>query len=290
MYSDAMTTQQGALRIGEFARRAGVSPELLRAWERRYKLLQPVRTEGGFRLYTADDAEQVARMQQGLAQGLSAAEASRRALEQARPVEGLLEDAQRRLLTAFTEYDEATVQAVLDEAIAGFGLEAVLRELVLPTLRETGDRWERGELDVGQEHFASSLIRERLLNLGRVWGRGSGPLAILASAPGERHDIGLIAFGLLLRSHGWRILFFGADTPVETLERAAAATDPRLVVVTSVDPALLEAQQAGLRRLARKAPLYLSGPGAREEVCARLRVDRLDGDVVEAAETTAQSA
>ena len=283
-------TTEGALRIGEFARRAGVSPELLRAWERRYKLLQPVRTEGGFRLYTADDAERVARMQQGLAQGLSAAEASRRALAQARPVEGLLDDARGRLLKAFTDYDETTVQAVLDEAIAGFGLEAVLRELVLPALRETGDRWERSELDVGQEHFASNLIRERLLGLGRVWGRGGGPLAILASAPGERHDIGLIAFGLLLRSHGWRILFLGADTPVDTVEQAAAATDPRLVVVASVDPALLDAQRTALRRLARKAPLYLSGPGATDEVCARLRIDRLDGDVVEAAETTAQSA
>ena len=288
MYSDFVTAPAEALRIGEFARRAGVSPELLRAWERRYGLLQPVRSEGGFRLYTAEDAERVARMQHGLEQGLSAAEAARRALSQARPAEGLLDDARRRLLAAVAAYDETAVHAVLDEALAAFSLEAVLRELILPSLRELGDEWERGELEVGQEHFASNVIRERLLGAGRLWGRGGGPLAILACAPGERHDIGLIAFGLLLRSHGWRMLFLGADTPIETLEGAVAANPARLVVVASMDPALLEAGRTGLRRIARSAPLVLSGAGATEELCARLRIDRLDGDLVAAAADVAR--
>ncbi len=273
----------GALRIGEFARRVGVSPELLRAWERRYGLLQPVRSDGGFRLYTDEDAERVSGMKRALEEGLSAAEAARLTLAQARPADALLDDAQDRLLVAARAYDEATVQAVLDEALAGFALATVLRELVLPVLRKIGDEWERGALEVGQEHFSSTLIRERLLALGRLWGRGGGPLAILACAPGERHDIGLIAFGLMLRSHGWRILFLGADTPLETLGRAIAATDPRLVVVASMDGALLEAEGPALRRLARRAPLVLSGTGASEELCARLRVGRLDGDLVAAA-------
>src|SRR5581483_6758380 len=155
--------------------------------------------------------------------------------------------------------------------LAGFALETVLRQLILPALRDLGEAWERGELEIGQEHFASNVVRERLLGLARLWGRGGGPLAILACAPGERHDIGLIAFGLLLRSHGWRVLFLGADTPLATLERAVAATDPRLVVVAAVDPSLLEAEAAGLRRLARAAPLVLSGSGADPALCARLR-------------------
>jgi MerR family transcriptional regulator, light-induced transcriptional regulator len=290
MYSDSVSAQVGALRIGEFARRAGVSPELLRAWERRYGLLQPIRTEGGFRLYTVDDADRVARMQRGLEEGLSAAEAARRALTETRLAEGLLEDAQRRLLEAVHAYDETALHAVLDEALAGFALETVVRELILPALRVVGEEWDRGDLEIGQEHFASNLIRERLLGLGRLWNRGGGPLAILACVTEERHDIGLIAFGLLLRSHGWRILFLGADTPIETLEQAVAATDPRLVVVASVDSTLLVAQAAGLRRLARTAPLYLSGSGADEQLCARLRIDRLDGDIIAAAETIARSA
>jgi DNA-binding transcriptional MerR regulator len=286
MMSVSMYT--GALRIGEFARRVGVSPELLRAWEARYRLLQPVRSDGGFRLYTAQDADRVARMKRGLEEGLSAAEAARRALAQARPAEGLLAEAQDRLLSAVRSYDEAALHAVLDEALAAFALETVLRELILPALREVGAQWERGDLEIGQEHFASNLVRERLLGLGRFWGRGGGPLAILACPPGERHDIGLIAFGLLLRSHGWRILFLGADTPLSTLGQAVATTAPRLVVVASMDSSLLESEAGELRRLGRSAPLVLSGAGASEELCKRLRVERLDGDLVAAADAVAR--
>lgn len=285
-----MSADAGALRIGEFARRVEVTPELLRAWERRYGLLQPIRSEGGFRLYTAEDEERVARMKRALDEGLSAAEAARRALAEVRPTDGLLDDARGRLLAAAHTYDEVAVHAVLDQALAGFALETVLRELILPVLKEVGDQWERGELEVGQEHFASHLIRERLLGLARLWGRGGGPLAILACAPGERHDISLLAFGLLLRSHGWRILYLGADTPLETLSRAVATTNPRIVVVMSFDASLLDEVAAGLRRLAGTAPLVLSGPGASDELCARLRIERLDGDLIDAADVVARGA
>jgi MerR family transcriptional regulator, light-induced transcriptional regulator len=278
----------GALRIGEFARRVDVTPELLRAWERRYGLLQPIRTEGGFRLYTEEDANRVERMKRALEEGLSAAEAARRALAQERSAEHAPEGARERLMAAAHAYDEVALHAVLDEALAGFSLETVLRELILPMLRELGAEWEGGTLEVGQEHFASNLVRERLLALGRGWGRGGGPLAILAGAPGERHDIGLIAFGLVLRSRGWRILFLGADTPLATLGKTVEATDPRLVVVASMDSALLEAQSAELRKLGRSVPLVLSGAGASEELCARLRIDQLDGDLVAAAGTVGQ--
>jgi len=286
-----MSTGTGALRIGEFSRRVGVSPELLRAWERRYGLLQPVRTDGGFRLYTDDDSERVERMKRALVEGFSAAEAASRALALADEgsTAGALDGAQERLVAAAHAYDEATVHAVLDEALARFSLETVLRDLVLPVLREIGEEWQQGALEVAQEHFASNLLRERLLALARLWGRGGGPLAILACAPGETHDIGLIAFGLVLRSHGWRILFLGSDTPIATLRRAVETTDAHLVVVASMDGALLDAQGAELRRLGRSAPLVLSGAGASEDLCRRLRVDRLDGDLVTAAGDVSRS-
>ena len=284
-----MTTDTGALRIGEFARRVGVSPELLRAWERRYELLRPIRSEGGFRLYTAEDAERVSRMKVALNEGLSAAEAARRALAHTRPTEGLLDDARERFLAAVRGYDEAAAHALLDEALSGFTLETVVRELILPVLRQIGEEWASGTLEIGQEHFASNVIRPRLLALARLWGRGGGPLAILACPPGERHDLGLIAFGLLLRTYGWRILFLGADTPTATLARTIAATDPRLVVVASVDPELFEREAAGLRRAGRSARLVLSGSGASADLCARLRLERLDGDLVAAAGSIAGS-
>jgi methanogenic corrinoid protein MtbC1 len=228
-------------------------------------------------------------MRRGLEQGLSAAEAARAALEDERPSEGMLEDLAARLLTAIARYDEAAAHSVLDESLAAFGLEETLRHVVLPTLKEVGDGWKRGKIEISEEHFASNLIRGRLLGLARFWGRGTGPLALLACAPGEMHDITLLAFALVLRSHSWRILFLGADTPIATLARAAEMTRPALVVVSSFDSALLDAQATGLRRLARAVPLALAGPGASDEFSVRLGARRLDGDLVAAADEVART-
>jgi MerR family transcriptional regulator, light-induced transcriptional regulator len=246
--------------------------------------LQPVRSSGGFRLYTDDDAARVARMRGALEAGLSAAEAAHVALsDQPQADEPLLGDAPDRLLEAIETYDEAGAQTVLDQSLAAFGVEAVLRDLILPALVEVGAAWERGALDVSQEHFATHLVRGRLLALARFWGRGSGPVALLACAPGERHDISLLAFGLVLRSYGWRILFLGADTPLETVRQAVERADPALAVITSFSPALFGAEAPGLRRLGRRVPLALAGPGATDELCRMVGAVRLDGDLVAAA-------
>lgn len=283
-----MSVTQGAHRIGEFARRVGVSPQLLRAWEQRYGLLQPVRSPGGFRLYTDEDADRVARMRRFLADGLSASEAARMALEAQAPVRGLVENARARLLAAVEAYDEAALQTVLDDGLAAFGLEPFVRDLILPALTEIGRRWEEGNAEVSQEHFASNVIRGRLLALARLWGRGAGPLALLACAPGERHDISLLAFGLLLRSHGWRVLFLGADTPVSTLKATAQVTGPAAIVLAAFDAALLESEATALRQLGRIAPLLLGGPGATAQLTRLARVRRLDGDLVAAADDVAR--
>ncbi|MDQ6729311.1 MAG: MerR family transcriptional regulator [Actinomycetota bacterium] len=282
-----MSARFGPLRIGEFARRVDVTPDLLRAWERRYGLLQPVRSSGGFRLYSEDDAERVARMRRALDDGLSAAEAARAALDRGLPSTGLLEDGAGRLLAAIERYDEAEAHAVLDAGLAACGLELVLRDVIFPTLTQVGLRWEQGTLEIGHEHFASQLIRGRLLSLARLWNRGAGPLGLLACGPGEKHDISLIAFGLLLSSHGWRILFLGADTPIATIIQTAQTTRPELAVLVSFNPAPLPIQVTALHRLAKIASLVLAGPGASDPLCAQLGARRLNGDLIAAAKAIA---
>jgi methanogenic corrinoid protein MtbC1 len=199
-----------------------------------------------------------------------------------------IEYARARLMGAIESYDEAAVQGALDDGLAAFGLEAFIRDLILPTLADVGRGWEQGDVDISQEHFASNLIRGRLLALARLWGRGSGPLALLACAPGEQHDISLLAFGLVLRSFGWRILFLGADTPLSTLQQTAETTGSAVIVLVTFDTALVEAEGAVLRRLARIAPLFLSGPGVSPELTRQLRVRRLDGDLIDAAHEVAR--
>ena len=282
------------MRIGELSRRVGVSTELLRAWERRYGLLRPERSSGGFRLYDASDEERVRVMQAHLEQGLSAAEAARLALsgggaaaEATLPPHEAPGQELDRLRAALDAFDELEAHAVIDELLGRFTLDRTLRDVLLPYLHELGDRWERREISVAQEHFSSALIRGRLLSLGRGWGRGVGPRVIVAGAPGEQHDLGLIAFALAIRARGWRVTFLGADTPPIDLAATAKQLEPDLVVVGAVTRERLSAAADELRALARVAPLAVAGAGADAEIAERLGARLLEGDPVSAAEAVA---
>jgi DNA-binding transcriptional MerR regulator len=279
-------SETGVLRIGELSRRSGVSPELLRAWERRYRLLRPTRSSGGLRLYSLDDLERVRAMQQHLADGVAAAEAASLASSTAaQRADAPLAHASARdnLAAALAAFDETRAHEIFDSLLAGRTLDSALADVVVPYLEELGERWARNEASVAQEHFASSFLRGRLLGLARGWGRGLGPCVVLACAPGEQHELGLIAFGLALRARGWRILYLGPDTPIATIGDAARACDPAFVVVSSFTGERFRESAAELRRLAKSYRLCFGGAGAAEQ---RLGVDalRLTGDVLAAAD------
>jgi DNA-binding transcriptional MerR regulator len=274
------------LRIGELSRRSGVSVELLRAWERRYDLLRPQRSAGGLRLYSSGDLDRVRAMQQHMHEGLAAREAAalvgHPSAEAAPTRTGTppLDAARARaeLGDALEAFDEPAAQAILDALLAVATLDALLSHVVMPYLHDVGDRWQRGELSVAQEHFATNVLRGRLLGLARGWGRGDGPRALLACPEGERHDLGLIAFGLALRERGWRIDYLGPDTPVQSVEEAAQRTDPAIIVLSAVRSEPLEQ----LGALATRHRVVVAGAGA---ASARVQgAERLTTDPVTAAE------
>ena len=284
------------LRIGELSRRAGVSDHLLRAWESRYSLLQPVRSAGGYRLYSEADALRVRRMQAFLARGLSAAEAARAVLgEDSRaeavpgpagpdrvPADGELPGMLQRALDAF---DEPAAQAVLDRLFSDLSLAAVLRDVVLPYLAGLGERWEQGAVSIAQEHFATNVIRGRLAGLARGWGNGHGPRALLACPSGDFHDLALMVFGIVLNRSGWRIDYLGANTPLGEVTRSADAQAPDLVVVAATLPGSLAPLTEQLTVLAQRAPLLLAGPGATPAIARTVGARLVTSDPVTAAES-----
>jgi methanogenic corrinoid protein MtbC1 len=226
-------------------------------------------------------------MQRHLADGLAAAQAA--ALASRAPIEPenaplAASDVRAELADALHGLDEPAAQAILDRLFAVGTVEAALSEVILPYLRELGARWEREDVSVAQEHFASNVLRGRLLGLARGWGRGVGPVAILACLPGEQHELGLIAFGLALRSHGWRIAYFGSNTPLETIEGAAEHLEPRLVALCAVTSEPIQASLPHLRDLARRYRVALGGAGAADVDADELGVLILPGDAVAEAE------
>jgi DNA-binding transcriptional MerR regulator len=277
------------LRIGALSRRVGVSPELLRAWERRYGVLQPRRTDGGFRLYSADDERRVRTMLRHVEAGVPAAEAARLALaEEPASGDGSLPPRLEALAAALREsldrFDEPAANLALDRLLGAFTVETVLRDVVVPYLRELGERWERGDASVAQEHFASNLLRGRLLGLARGWGRRSGPAAVLACAPGELHDLPLIVFGVVLAIRGNRVTFLGPDTPVATVAETARDLDAQLVVISATTRQRLARAQPELRSLASSVPVALAGAGASPTLAREVGARLLDADPVSAAQ------
>jgi MerR family transcriptional regulator, light-induced transcriptional regulator len=282
--------EPGYLRIGQLAKRTGVSPELLRAWEQRYGFLQPTRTAGGFRLYSAADEARVQGMQSLVSGGLAAAQAARLILSDAEPAPptasasaATLEDAAGNLTASLDRLDEQAANAALDRLFAAYTVETVLQDVILPYLHRLGERWEAGEVSVAQEHFASNLLRGRLLGLAQGWGQGQGPAAALACVPGEQHELGLLAFGVALRRRGWRIIYLGTNSPISAVADIAQSLAPAVVVLLSMHPDNFLDHAPEIKQLARQVPVVIAGTGATPQVARKTQTRVLDQDPVSAA-------
>lgn len=278
------------MRIGELSRRTGVSPELLRAWEQRYGLLRPERSRGGFRLYSADDEMRVRRTTALISEGMSAAEAARLASSQAPGADtadgSAVDEVSARLRQALEGFDSAGAHAAMDRLFGTFSIRFALMEVLVPYLHDLGERWARGEVSVAQEHFATQLVRGRVLALAGDWGAGGTSNAVLACLPREAHDLGLIFFGLLLVRHGWRVTFLGADTPLDTLETSVHTLRPSLVVLTALDGRLFHDHAEDIRRLAASTPVAVAAP-VEESAVVALGAKALVGPIDEAADSLA---
>lgn len=265
-----MTGTSERFRIGELSRRVGLTEHVLRAWERRYGVLRPRRSAGGFRLYGSDDEARVRRMQHALDRGLSTAEAARTALAELPPDPAEaplgLEEGRTLLAEALDNFDATVAHALLDRLLSGHLHERVLGEVVVPALRDIGHRWTTSEIDVAQEHFASDLLRRRVAAM--LQETTVGPTAVLACPPGEQHDLPLLVHAVCLSRRGWHVVFLGADVPVDDLEETVARLRPTLLVLSATRSEPLDAVARRLRRLSASVAVAVAGAGATPQ-CAR---------------------
>jgi MerR family transcriptional regulator, light-induced transcriptional regulator len=202
------------LNIAALTRRTGVPADTIRKWEQRYGVLCPARTAGGQRRYTEVDVARIewlkARLEEGYRISEAAALLGSTTAAPTSPGE---------LRTAFVDATRASnvdaLGRLVDQALALAALDEALTGVLAPALVEIGEQWAAGEISVAQEHLASSAVRcalQKLLADARASVRG---VAVLACAPGEQHEIGLMMLAVLLRSDGWQVAFLGADTPLD---------------------------------------------------------------------------
>jgi methanogenic corrinoid protein MtbC1 len=235
--------------IKAVARLTGVAADTPRRWESRYGIMQPQRSAGGYRMYSQRDVDTIRWLKARIEEGLSISRACELLRQQdeavpltppapaippattppglgARPLAAL----EGELLEAYRTADEAAANTTINEALALYSLEQVVNNLIYPSLVEVGERWMRKEFTVAHEHFASALVRGRLANLFHSSPAPlTGPLILVACAPGELHEIGAMVLALFLRRSGYRVVYLGQNVPDESLISMVRTLRPALV-------------------------------------------------------------
>lgn len=278
--SDLSDTPQYSIKT--VCAQTGIRAVTLRAWERRYHLLTPSRTPSNYRLYSKRDVAVLRWLKQRIDEGVSISRAvaelaAIRAtghwpeLVPTLPPTLKFPSASpptfypQRLYEALVSYNEFQASQVLNDAQATFDLLTLCNEILTPCLVQLGVAWERGEIRVATEHFASNFLRGRLLTLFQaLLTPRTAPRIMVGAAPGEMHDIGALMLSLFLRQMGYRVEFLGPDVYLEDLLVYARDERPAMLCLSANSPETaqpLAQLQAGLNRM-RPRPKFGFGGAA----------------------------
>lgn len=201
----------------------GIPKNTLIAWERRYAIVEPDRTDSGYRVYSDEDVARLRRVQGLLDQGYKVGEACRIVLEEpdAKPAQPLpdtdraaLAELRRTLVDRLLVFDREGADQVAARLLL-VPFEQAIDEVYFPLLREVGHGWEVGRVSVVQEHYVTAYCREKLLvMLNSVQGaQRTSPEIVCATPPGEMHELGLLALALRLALRGFQVTYVGANVP-----------------------------------------------------------------------------
>jgi MerR family transcriptional regulator, light-induced transcriptional regulator len=262
-------TLRAVYRIRHAAKLAGINPTLLRAWERRYRLVEPARTSSGYRVYSSDDIEVLRAAARLVAAGHSISEVARLPREQltrrpaaddggaslalpawAGEVSGAGEGVSTgprsvaaddlaaplaEALAAVAAFDRDRFEAALFplSASAGLGPVGFCERALLPLLQAIGDAWERGDLSVAAEHFGSALCRAKILQYLEFLARGAGgPRVVCACLENELHEGGLMAFAVHAAAAHWQVIYLGPHTPLAQALNTARAIQATMLAIS----------------------------------------------------------
>ena len=237
------------LNIAAVARRTGIGADTLRKWERRYGVLRPSRTAGGQRRYDERDVARVEWLRDRLAEGFRIGEAAALLETDHADAESSAAGLRDAIVAAVAKTDTRRLAALVEQSFTLYDVETAVEEIVAPALRRVGDGWQDGAERIAEEHMLSEVVMARLRTLlgdRRPAVRGT---AVLACAPGERHELGLLALAVLLQADGWLAVYLGADTPLESAVTTAIRTNADLLCLSASDAtarAELEAELAAV--------------------------------------------
>jgi MerR family transcriptional regulator, light-induced transcriptional regulator len=260
----------------------GISAATLRAWERRYLLVEPKRTSSGYRLYSERDVALLGWVRTQMAAGLTISrivamietmrtnneeltidtdEANTALYRQGVPMTPA--SFVQPLYSALVTLDSERADDIIEQAFAMYTLTTVCLDVVVPTLVEIGEAMHSGQISISTEHFSSSYLRGRLYGIFRIYPHHPDlPMVMVGCAPSELHEIGSLIFSVMLRQYGYNVIYLGQDVPVNDIVETALQERPAAVCMSanSKNSALqLRDMQAGLNRAGSNAAIFCYG-------------------------------
>ena len=277
--------------IGLVCRRTGLKPDLIRAWERRYKAVEPQRTGGRHRLYSEEDVERLRLLGALTDAGHSISRIAPLEDDQLRALVGELEldsetkpapadgagaDADEHLrhcMEAIEALDRVRLEYELERAAVDLNRFHLLEKLLVPLMQRIGDRWLRGELRPIHEHMATATVRSFVGNLHNAYrAPGSAPHLIVTTPTGQLHELGALVAACAAAAEGWNVTYLGPDLPAEEIVAAARQRRARAILLSIVYPPDDAHVSSEIRRLARHLdagiPIFVGGRAAAGYIAA----------------------
>jgi DNA-binding transcriptional MerR regulator/methylmalonyl-CoA mutase cobalamin-binding subunit len=272
----------------------GLTPDLIRAWEKRYGVVAPRRGPRGARLYSNADVAHLSLLRRVVESGRAIGDVAQLGVRQlqARAATAPLEHADEQprrgraaapttvinaMIDALERFDSPAVDRLLGDALMTFGTREFIVQVAKPLLDDVGERWSDGRLTIADEHLLSGLLRNLLNGVIRTRGQPAGPTVLLATPVGERHELGLLLAGLMVADAGLRLCYLGTDLPAAEVVGAARRARADVVGLGMVYGKNTRVAAEEVRRLEKQlAPtteLWLGGGGA-AAVAARVAPSR----------------
>lgn len=274
--------------------RTGLTPDLLRAWEKRYGVVTPTRSAGGQRLYSDADVEHLALLTRAVSAGRNISQVAKLSVPELQAV--VLTDAAATQVTsaraaefpaeapeavhaaallAVERFDAAQLEATLRGAVLRLGVDQLLDEVIGPLLITIGSRWRGGLMRPAHEHLASAVIRRTLSWLIEYAASSAAesPAIVITTLAGQTHEFGALLAAVTAASHGWRVVYLGTSLPAGEIAAAAIQTRATAVALSLVYPADDPAIAHQLRELRAALPpgtAIVAGGGAAPDYMAAL--------------------
>ena len=262
-------TAEKLYTIGTVSKLTGVGVITLRAWERRYELIEPIRKASGHRLYTHKHVEQINRITALTRQGMRLSQILPEMLEPdlaADDMDTSEADVWAKyidsMIETIVEFDEEQLDEIYNEALSLYPIDLMTKKLLRPLLIELGLRWEKNRGSIAEEHFFAFYLRNKLgARFHHQSRRTTGPRLLLAGLPGEHHEIAILLFGLAAHERGYRLLTLGANMPLQELAAVAEQKQCDAIVLSGAVVPATKLLEEALTELVEQVdiPVFVGG-------------------------------